>query len=232
MAKRVGAKLSGRGMKTRVKTAKGRKTSSTLWLARQLNDPYVAEARRRGYPSRSAFKLIEIDDKFHILKPGMRVIDLGAAPGGWSRVVVERIKAENGKGHLVALDIQKMSPIPGATIFCCDALDSNTPGIIKDALEGNADVLLSDMAPSSTGHGDTDHIRIMALLEATFDIACQLLPKGGVLIAKTMRGGTEGELLSKLKRRFRSVKHTKPPASRSGSREMYLIAQGFRTGPE
>ncbi len=226
------ARLSGRGLKTRVRTAKGRKTSSTLWLARQLNDPYVAEAKRLGYPSRSAFKLIEIDDKFHILKPGMRVVDLGAAPGGWSHVAAARIKADKGKGCLIALDIQEMSSIPGVRILRRDALDEDTPEIIRDALEGTADVVLSDMAPSSTGHGGTDHIRIMALVEATFDIACQLLPEGGALIAKTMRGGTEGELLKKMKQRFRSVKHAKPPASRSGSREMYLVAQGFRPGPE
>ncbi len=228
MSPRKGTRLSGRGLKTRVRTAKGRKTSSTRWLKRQLNDAYVAEAKRLGFPSRSAFKLIELDERFKFLKPGMRIVDLGAAPGGWSAVAADRVKATEGRGRVVAVDIQEMDPIRGVEIICCDLLGGDGPGMIMDALKGEADVVLSDMAPGSTGHAATDHLRIMALAGAAFDFAGQALAEGGVFICKTLQGGTEGGLLNEMKGRFKSVRHAKPPASRSDSKEMYLVAQGFR----
>ncbi|HEC14485.1 MAG TPA: RlmE family RNA methyltransferase [Rhodospirillales bacterium] len=222
-------RFSGRGLTTRVMTAKGRKLSSTRWLQRQLNDPYVAEAKRRGYPSRAAFKLIELDDKFHLLKRSGRVVDLGAAPGGWTQVCVERI---GPKGKIVALDINEMAPVPGATVITCDFLEPEAPALLKDALDGPADLVLTDMAAPVTGHAGTDHLRIMGLCEVALDFAEEVLSPGGTFVAKVFQGGAEHGLLSRLKQSFKTVRHAKPPASRAGSAEMYVVAQGFRAGPD
>ena len=215
-------------MAVRVKTAKQRKPSSTAWLTRQLNDPYVAEAKRLGYRSRAAFKLIELDDRYHFLKHGARIVDLGAAPGGWTQIAAKRIGATEGKGRLVAADILAMEGVPGATILELDFLAAEAPARIKEALGGNADVVLSDMAQPTTGHASTDHLRIVALAEAAYDFAKEVLAPGGAFIAKVFQGGAEGELLAALKRDFTSLRHAKPPASRSESAEVYVVAQGFR----
>jgi 23S rRNA (uridine2552-2'-O)-methyltransferase len=223
-------KPSGRNMGVRVKTAHKRSLSSTLWLQRQLNDPYVAEAQKRGYRSRAAFKLLQLDEKFHLLGPGKRVVGLGAAPGGWTQVAVERVKPHEGKGKVVGLDILPMDPIDGAITFQCDFLDDSAPERLRDALDGPADIVLSDMAAPTTGHPKTDHIRIMALAETAYDFAAQVLAPGGAFIAKVLKGGTERELLDRLKQDFASVKHAKPPASRADSAESYVVATGFRGG--
>ena len=220
---------SSRGLTVRVKTAKGRKLSSTLWLDRQLNDPYVREAQRLGYRSRAAFKLIGLDDRFHFLGPGKRVIDLGAAPGGWTQVAVERVKPERG-GKVVALDIAVMEPVAGATILTLDFLDVTAPRLLKEALGGLADVVMSDLAPSTTGHTATDHLRIMAMVEAAYAFAEEVLAPGGTFVAKVLQGGTEGALLAAIKHRFHKVRHAKPPASRVDSAEIYVLAAGFRRG--
>jgi 23S rRNA (uridine2552-2'-O)-methyltransferase len=221
---------SRRDMAVRVKTAKQRKPSSTAWLARQLNDPYVAEARRLGYRSRAAFKLIELDDRFHVLKRGARVVDLGAAPGGWTQVAAARIGAAEGRGRIIAVDLLAIDPIPGATILQLDFLDAAAPAAIVAELKGPADVVLSDMAQPATGHSATDHIRIVALAEAAHLFATEILAPGGTFIAKVFQGGTEGQLLAALKRDFATVRHAKPPASRAESAEVYVVAQGFK-GP-
>jgi 23S rRNA (uridine2552-2'-O)-methyltransferase len=219
----------GRNVFTRVKTAKGRKLSSTRWLQRQLNDPYVAKAKRFGYPSRAAFKLIELDDRFHFLSPGRRIIDLGAAPGGWTRVAVERSHSKPGeKASVIALDVCEMDPVPGAHIICCDFLDGGTPELLKEALNGPVDVVLSDMAAPATGHGKTDHLRIVMLCEAALDFATEVLSPEGTFVAKVLQGGAEGDLLARMKRLFASVRHAKPPASRTDSAEIYVVATGFR----
>ena len=224
-----GSRIGGRRLKTRLKTAKGRKLSSTRWLERQLNDPYVAEARRLGYPSRAAFKLIELDDLFHLLGPGLGVVDLGSAPGGWSRVAAERVKAgRQGGGRVVALDIVEMAPPPGVTTIRRDFLDENTPELLAKALGGPADLVLSDMSAPVTGHAGTDHLRIVALAEAALDFAEQVLAPGGAFVAKVYQGGTERELLARMKRLFERVHHAKPPASRPASAEVYVVAQGFK----
>jgi 23S rRNA (uridine2552-2'-O)-methyltransferase len=221
--------LTGRGMHTRVKTAKGRKLSSTLWLQRQLNDPYVIEAKKKGYPSRAAFKLSELDDKFQFLKTGMRIVDLGAAPGGWTKVAVERTKpTTNDKGIVIALDINEMEPITGATIIRHDFLDEHASDLLKEALGGRADIVLSDMASPASGHAATDHLRIMGLCEAALMFACDVLAPNGTFIAKVLQGGTENEMLILMKRNFKVVRHSKPPASRSNSSEMYVVACGFK----
>lgn len=225
MTRGTRTRFGGRAPATRLKSAKGRRGSSIRWLERQLNDPYVAEAKRRGFRSRAAFKLIELDRRFHLLKPGARVVDLGAAPGGWTQVAVERVGA---KGRVVAVDPADMAPLAGATILRQDFLDAATPALIKDALGGPADVVLSDMAPAATGHAATDHLRIMALVEAAAAFAEEVLRPGGALVAKVLQGGTESQLLAHLKRRFASVRHAKPPASRAESAEVYVVAQGFR----
>jgi 23S rRNA (uridine2552-2'-O)-methyltransferase len=211
----------------RVKTARGRKSSSTEWLARQLNDPYVHAARRDGYRSRAAFKLIELDDRFHLLKPGARVVDLGAAPGGWTQVAVARVKAPY-PGRVVAVDVSAVAPIAGAEILALDFLAPETPAALITALGGPADVVLSDMAAPATGHGATDHVRIIALAEAAYDFARDVLAPGGAFVAKVYQGGTEGDLLRRLKHDFAAVRHAKPPASRAESAEVYVVAQGFR----
>jgi 23S rRNA (uridine2552-2'-O)-methyltransferase len=221
--------LGGRGLHVRVKTAKGRKVSSQRWLARQLNDPYVQRAKAEGYRSRAAFKLIELDQRFRLLKPGMAVVDLGAAPGGWTQVAVDRVKAlKPDSGRVVAIDINDWQPVPGATCLTLDFMDDAAPGALKAALAGPADVVLSDMAAPTTGHPGTDHLRIMALAEAAWMFAEEVLRPGGAFVCKVFQGGTEGELLKRVKARCAAVKHAKPPASRKESAEVYLVATGFK----
>ena len=223
-----GSKLTGRGMTVRVKTAKGRTTSSTRWLQRQLNDPYVAAAKREGYRSRAAFKLIELDDAIHFLKAGMRVIDLGAAPGGWTQVAVQRVKPRQSGGQVIGIDLVEVDPIADATILVGDFMAEDAPERLTDLLEGPVDVVMSDMAAAATGHTQTDHIRIIALAETAQDFAEQVLAPSGTFIAKVLRGGTERDLLDRLKKNFAKVRHVKPAASRSDSAEMYVVATGFR----
>ena len=216
---------SDRRLKVRVKS-KRKSQSSKLWLERQLNDPYVARARREGYRSRAAFKLIEIDDRHRILKPGGRVVDLGAAPGGWAQVASSRVGAQ---GRVVAIDILAMDEIAGVDFARIDFLDAAAPGRLKSMLGGEADVVLSDMAANATGHRQTDHIKIMALVEAAAEYATEVLKPGGAFLAKVIQGGTEAALLAALKRDFASVRHVKPAASRSDSAELYVLATGFRS---
>jgi 23S rRNA (uridine2552-2'-O)-methyltransferase len=213
-----------RALKVRLKS-KGRKLSSKLWLERQLNDPYVARAKREGFRSRAAYKLIEIDDKVRVLKKGMRVIDLGAAPGGWSQVAARRVGAQ---GRIVAIDVLPMDAIAGVDFAQLDFLSADAPEKLRIMLGGPADVVLSDMAANATGHAKTDHLRIMALVEAAADFAREVLAPGGSFLAKVLQGGTEAALLTALKRDFNSVKHVKPAASRSDSAELYLLATGYR----
>jgi len=220
---------SGRGrrdMTVRVKTARGRKPSSTRWLQRQLNDPYVAAAKRDGYRSRSAYKLIEIDDKFHLLQPGAVVVDLGAAPGGWSQVAAKRVTPG---GKVIAIDLLEMDPLPDVNVLQGDFVEDGALHAVNTALEGRkADVVLSDMAPSATGHRQTDHLRTVALAEAALDFALGVLAPGGAFCAKVFQGGAEGEMLGILKRAFATVRHVKPRASRPESPETYVLATGFR----
>jgi 23S rRNA (uridine2552-2'-O)-methyltransferase len=217
----------------RVKTAKRRSAASTQWLARQLNDPYVGEARRQGYRSRAAFKLLQLDDRFHLLRPGRRIVDLGCAPGGWTQVAVERVKPTAGRagqahGAVIGIDILPMDAVPGATVIALDFLDPTAPGRLKQLLAGPADLVLSDMAAPTTGHASTDHLRIIALAEAAFDFARAVLAPGGAFVCKVFQGGAEGSLLAALKRDFKTVRHAKPPASRAESAEVYVVAIGFR----
>lgn len=217
---------SGRGGdRIRVRSTRGRTASSRRWLERQLNDPYVHAAKTKGYRSRAAFKLIELDSKFHFFKKGARVLDLGAAPGGWSQVAAQRL---GETGHIVAIDILAMEPIPGVQIYHGDLTDPEMPNRLKMALGGPADVVLSDMAASTTGHRATDHLRTTALLEAALDLAEDVLKPGGVFVGKVFQGGATGNLLARIKKNFSDVKHVKPPASRSESVELYLVAQGFK----
>jgi 23S rRNA (uridine2552-2'-O)-methyltransferase len=225
-----------RTLKTRVKTAKGRKLSSTRWLERQLNDPYVQRANREGYRSRAAYKLSEIDDKRRFLAPGARVVDLGCAPGGWLQVAVRRVNALGDKpgkarGTVLGVDLQQVEPVNGAEILLLDFLTEGADQIVRQALNGNADVVLSDMAAASSGHRATDHLRILALCDAAAHFAFDVLNPGGVFVAKVLQGGAEGELLTLLKQRFATVVHVKPPASRKDSAEMYVVAIGFRGAP-
>ena len=219
---------TGRIKSTRVRTAKGRKISSTLWLQRQLNDPYVAEAKKRGFRSRAAFKLLEMDDKLHLLKPGQRVVDLGAAPGGWTQVAVERVKSKEGKGYVLGMDILEIQPIAGATLLQGDFLADDAPQRLFDALGGQADVVISDLAAPTTGHRQTDHLRTLMLAEMAYDFASRVLVKDGAFLAKLFQGGETKELLDILKRDFKTIKHIKPPASRADSVEVYVVALGFR----
>ena len=217
-----------RELKTRVKTAKKRTLSSKLWLERQLNDPYVARAKREGYRSRAVYKLAEIDDKYRFLKSGGRVVDLGAAPGGWSQIAAKRVGADIGRGRVVGIDLLDMDPITGVDFLKLDFLDPKAPDVLKELLGGKADVVMSDMAANATGHRKTDHLRIIGLVEAAAEFATEVLNPGGAFVAKVLQGGTEGELLSLLKRDFSSVKHVKPAASRADSAELYVLATGFR----
>jgi 23S rRNA (uridine2552-2'-O)-methyltransferase len=211
----------------RLKPGKQRSASSRAWLTRQINDPYVARAKREGFRSRAAYKLAEIDDKYHLLKPGARVVDLGAAPGGWSEIAVRRT---GPSGRVVALDILEVKPIAGVEFLQLDFLDETTPAKLKALLGGQADVVLSDMAANATGHRQTDHLRIMALAEAAAFFAREVLAPGGAFLCKVLQGGTEATLLAELKRDFETVKHVKPPASRTDSAELYLLARGYRRG--
>ncbi len=225
-------KGQGRGetrmLHTRVKTARGRKNSSTRWLQRQLNDPYVVAAQREGYRSRAAYKLKELNDRFNFLKPGQRVVDLGCAPGGWTQIAVDIIKPDKTGGQVVGIDLLEMDPVPGATNFVCDFTDNDAPDRIKAELGGPVDAVISDMAANTTGHGPTDHLRIIALLEMAYHFAQEVLAEDGVFVAKVFQGGAESELLAKMKQDFKIVRHAKPPASRKDSAEMYVVATGFR----
>jgi 23S rRNA (uridine2552-2'-O)-methyltransferase len=215
-----------RNAAVKVRSARRRKPSSTEWLSRQLNDPYVAEAQRLGYQSRAAFKLIELDDRFRLLLPRRVVVDLGCAPGGWTQVAVERVGA---RGIVVGVDLAETAPIAGANILRADVHDPATVTAIRAELGGLADVVLSDMAPATTGHAATDHLRIVALAEAAFAVASEILRPGGVFVAKVFQGGAEGPLLAQLKRAFSELRHAKPPASRAQSAETYVVAKGFRS---
>ena len=229
-------KSSGRGqrdLKVRVKSAKGRKLSSTLWLERQLNDPYVARAKREGYRGRAAFKILELDDKYRFLVPGARVVDLGCAPGGWLQVAIPRINSlgeKSGKkqGRIIGVDLQEIDPIPGAEIHVLDFLEDGADDKVKEWLGGEADVVMSDMAASSSGHQGTDHLRIVALVEAAAHLAFDVLAPGGTFVAKVLAGGAEQSLQTILKQSFDKVANVKPPASRSDSSEKFVVAQGFR----
>jgi 23S rRNA (uridine2552-2'-O)-methyltransferase len=218
----------GRALKTRVKMTRKRTPASARWLERQLNDPYVAQARREGYRSRAAYKLIEIDDKHKLLKPGERIIDLGAAPGGWSQVAAARVGPRAGRGRVIATDLLEMDPIEGVEFRQMDFHDPEAPRLLRDWLGGSADGVLSDMAANATGHRKTDQLRIIGLVELAADFATEVLAPGGFFLAKVLQGGTEGELLARLKREFASVRHVKPKASRADSSELYLLATGFR----
>lgn len=216
--------------KVRLKTAKQRSASSQRWLERQLNDPYVAAARRAGYRSRAAYKLAEIDAKHRVLKPGRRVVDLGSAPGGWAQVAAERVGAAEEGGQVVAIDLLGMDALPGVAFIQLDFMAEEAPQRLKGMLrDGRADLVLSDMAGQGTGHVRTDHLRIMALAEAAAEFAMEVLAPGGAFVCKVFQGGTERELLDRLKRAFATVRHAKPPASRSESAELYLVALGFRS---
>ena len=214
-------------MKVRLRT-KGRSVSSKRWLERQLNDPYVARAKTEGLRSRAAFKLAEIDDRHHLLKSGRGVVDLGAAPGGWSQVAARRVGADEGRGRVVAIDLLPMEPIAGVAFVQLDFLDPAAPERLRDMLGGPADVVLSDMAANATGHRRTDHLKIMALAEAAAEFARAVLKPGGAFLAKVLQGGTEATLLADLKRDFATVRHVKPAASRTDSAELYVLATGFR----
>ncbi|HBD90604.1 MAG: 23S rRNA methyltransferase [Rhodobacteraceae bacterium GWE1_64_9] len=227
---------SGRGqrdLRVRVKTAKGRKLSSTLWLERQLNDPYVVRAKKDGYRGRAAYKILELDDRYGFLKPGSRVVDLGCAPGGWCQVAVTRVNAlgQNPRkpvGTVLGVDLQEVEPISGATIHQLDFLSDEADELVKGWLGGPADVVMSDMAASASGHKGTDHLRIVALVEAALAFAFDVLEEGGTFVAKVLAGGAEAEMNTMLKRNFTKVANVKPPASRSDSSEKFVVAMGFR----
>ena len=232
----TGKNTSGRGqrdLKVNVKTARGRKLSSTRWLQRQLNDPYVARARKEGYRGRAAFKIMELDDKFRFLVPGARVVDLGCAPGGWCQVAVKRVNAlgeKQGKpvGRIIGVDLQEVEPIAGCELHQLDFLADDADTLVKTWLGGQADVVMSDMAAASSGHKQTDHLRIIALCEAAAYFAFDVLEEGGTFVAKVLAGGAEGELQKLLKNKFNKVVNVKPPSSRADSSEKFVIATGFR----
>jgi 23S rRNA (uridine2552-2'-O)-methyltransferase len=218
----------GRSLTTRVKTARKRSPSSTLWLERQLNDPYVEKAKRENFRSRAAFKLLEMNARYHFLKPGQTVIDLGAAPGGWSQVCVQITGADKGTGRVAGIDLLDIAPMHGAEFRVLDFTGPEAPAILKSWLASRADVVLSDMAAAATGHRKTDHLRTMGLTELAADFACQVLVEGGSLLVKVLQGGTEQELFDRLKREYAVVRRLKPPASRAESAELYVLAAGFR----
>ncbi len=228
-----GTGRGNRSLSVRVKTARGRKLSSTRWLQRQLNDPYVQRAKKDGYRGRAAYKILEIDDRFRFLVPGARVVDLGCAPGGWCQVAVDRVNAlgaKSGKarGTVLGVDLQEVEAIVGADLMQLDFLDEGADEAVRERLGGQADVVLSDMAAAASGHRQTDHIKIMDLAETAAQFAFDVLAPGGVFVAKVLQGGTEGELLALLKCRFAKVQHIKPPASRKDSAEMFVVATGYR----
>ena len=236
MTKKPTGNNSGRGLRdlrTKVKTARGRKLSSTLWLERQLNDPYVKRAQTDGYRGRAAYKILELDDKYRFLVPGARVVDLGCAPGGWLQVAVPRVNAlgeRSGKavGRLLGIDLQEIEPIAGTELHLLDFMEDDADTKVKDWLGGKADVVMSDMAASASGHKQTDHLRIMALCEAAAYFAFDVLEEGGTFVAKVLAGGAEGDLQKLLKRKFTKVANVKPPASRSNSSEKFVVATGYR----
>ncbi|MBV8526393.1 MAG: RlmE family RNA methyltransferase [Acetobacteraceae bacterium] len=215
-----------RRLAIKLRTRRGRSPASQRWLTRQLNDAYVQAAREQGWRSRAAFKLLELDDRFHLIRRGCRVVDLGAAPGGWTQVAVKR-----GAGKVVGIDLLPVEAVPGATLLQGDFLDPEAASRLRAALGGEADLVLSDMAPNTTGHAATDHLRIMALAEAAYDFAIQVLAPGGFFVAKVFQGGAERSMLAAMKRRFATVRHAKPPASRKESSELYVVACGFRGQP-
>lgn len=222
-------KFNSRPLKSRLKKVKGRTSSSTKWLQRQINDPYVAEAHRLGYRGRAAFKIMQLDDQFHFFKPGRRVVDLGCAPGGWSQVAVSRVKSTPENPLVVGLDLLPADAIAGAHLIQMDFTSDDAPAKLKDMLGGHkADVVMSDMAANTTGHQQTDHLRTIHLVELAYDFAKEVLADGGIFIAKVFQGGAEGELLADVKRNFAKVSHFKPAASRKESPETYLVAQGYR----
>ena len=221
----------GRELTVRLKTARKRTTSQQRWLERQLNDPYVARAKRDGWRSRAAYKLIEIDDKVRLLKAGQRIVDLGAAPGGWLQVAAKRIGLEKGQGKIVGIDLLAIDPVPGVAFIQGDFTAEDAPDRLKELLGGEADVVLSDMAANATGHKQTDHLKIVYLAELAIDFARQVLAPGGHFLCKVLQGGTEGQLLADLKRDFTTVKHIKPQASRADSSELYVLAMGYRGRP-
>jgi len=224
----VTASRDERPLAVRLKSKKKRTVSQKKWLERQLNDPYVARAKREGMRSRAAYKLIEIDDKYRLLKPGGRIVDLGAAPGGWSEMAAKRVGAAEGRGKVVAIDLLEMAPIVGVDFQQLDFLDPMAPERLREMLGGGADVVLSDMAANATGHKKTDQLKIMALVEAGAEFAREVLRPGGSFLTKVLQGGTDAALLAQLKRDYASVKHVKPQASRADSSELYLLATGFR----
>ena len=229
MTKKPPSSFSGnRQLKQRVKTAKRRKISSVRWLARQINDPYVHLSKKEGYRSRAAYKILELDDQFKFFKPGKVVIDLGAAPGGWTQVAVKRVKSTPENIIVVGLDLLSIPAIEGSELLVMDFMDEKAPDAMRALTPGGADIVLSDMAPNTTGHSVTDHLRIMGLLESAHEFACEVLKPGGVFIAKVFQGGTEQTLLADMKKRFTTVKHAKPKASRADSSEFYVVALGFR----
>ena len=217
---------ASRGVGTRLKTALGRSTGSQKWLLRQLNDPYVRAAKEQGWRSRAAFKLLELDDRFHLIRRGARAVDLGAAPGGWAQVLVQR-----GASQVVGVDLLPVDPIPGATILEGDFTADDMPARLQALMQGRPTLVLSDMAPNTTGHTDTDHIRIMGLAELALHFALETLEPGGAFVSKVFQGGSERTLLEQLKRHFAQVRHAKPPASRKESSELYVVATGFRPAP-
>lgn len=221
--------ITGR-LRVTVKSAGKRKLSSKLWLERQLNDPYVAQAKRDGYRSRAAYKLLEIDDKHRLLKPGQLVIDLGAAPGGWSQIAAKRVGSLEGRGKVIAIDLLEIPEIPGVTFTQLDFMDDDAPAKLSAMLDGKADIVMSDMAANTTGHRKTDQLRIIGLVELAAEFAAEVLKPGGVFIAKVFQSGADADLMKVIKRDYATVKHVKPAASRKGSSERYLLAMGFRGG--
>jgi len=225
------ARPESRPLTEKVRTAKGRKASSTKWLQRQLNDPYVQEAQRLGYRGRAAFKLIQLDDRFKFLKPGHIVLDLGAAPGGWSQVAVQRVAASRGgRGQVIGVDLKDIDPLDGAAFLKADFMTEAGLALTRSALGQAADIVLSDMAPDATGHGLTDHLRIVAMAEAAVEFAAEVLKPGGTIVTKVLQGADEPALFEVLRRHFTNVRRVKPAASREDSAELYLIGMGFKAG--
>ena len=218
----------GRALKTRVKTARKRSLSSTLWLERQLNDPFVAKAKREGFRSRAAYKLIEMAEKYKLFHPGQRIVDLGAAPGGWSQIAANAVKSAEGKGRVIGIDLLEIDAIEGVEFRQMDFHDPDAPRKLREWLGGTADGVMSDMAANATGHRKTDHLRIVGLAELAIEFACDVLSPGGFFVAKVLQGGSENDLLMRLKKDFSTVKHLKPKASRADSAELYVLATGFR----
>lgn len=227
-----GSGPGGRELKTRVKTARKRTLSSTLWLQRQLNDPYVVRAKHDGWRSRAAYKLLEIDEKYHLLQPGQRIVDLGAAPGGWAQVAAKKVKSFEGQGRVVGIDLLDIEPIAGVEFAVQDFLAPEAPELLKAMLGGEADGVISDMAGNTTGHKKTDHLRIVHLAELATEFAGEVLKPGGYFLCKLFQGGETGELVARLKRDYAVVRHIKPNASRADSSELYVLASGFRASAE